>query len=61
MQHIFIRSSVDGPLRCFPVLATVNSAAMNTGVTYLFGQEFCLDICQGVDLLVHMVILFLVF
>ena len=31
------------------------------GCMYLFGLEFCLDICQGVNLLVHMVILFLIF
>ena len=28
---------------------------------YLFELEFCLDICPGVGLLDHMVILFLVF
>ena len=28
---------------------------------YLFGLEFCLDICLGVGLLDHMVVLFLVF
>jgi len=28
---VFIQSSVDGPLGCFHVLATINSAAINTG------------------------------
>ena len=31
-HNFFILSSVDGHLGGFPVLATVNSAAMNTGV-----------------------------
>ena len=37
MYHIFfIHSSVDGYLGCFCVLATVNSAALNTGVHVSF-------------------------
>ena len=36
MCHIFIYSTVDGHLRCFHVLAIVNSAAMNIGVHISF-------------------------
>ena len=37
MYHsFFIRSSVDGHLGCFRVLATVNSAAVNIGVHVSF-------------------------
>ena len=46
----------------FHVLATINSAAMNTGVCVSFQLQFSsfLDICTGVGLLDHMVLLFLV-
>ena len=41
MYHIFfIHLSVDGHLGCFHVLATVNSAAMNTGVHVSFQTMF---------------------
>ena len=32
MYHVFVLSSVDEHLGCFLALATVDSAAMNTGV-----------------------------
>ena len=35
-QSLFIHSSIDGHLACFHVLATVNSAAVNTGVCVSF-------------------------
>ena len=35
-RHIFIHSSVDGHLRYFHALATVNSAATNIGVHVSF-------------------------
>ena len=55
MYHIFIPSSVDGHLGCFQALAIVNGAAVHAGVL-LFFCCFSLGICQGVELLEHLVI-----
>ena len=62
--HIFIHSSVDGPLGCFHILAIVNDAAVNVGVHVSFRIsvfDFFPDIYPGVEFLGHMVVLFLVF
>ena len=61
LYHIFIYSSVDGNLPCFPLLDIVNSAAMNNGVDVSFELWFSLCTCPEVVLQGHMVVLFFVF
>ena len=62
MCHIFfIHSSVDGHLGGFHVLAIVNRAAMNIVVHDFFELWFSQGICPIVELLGHMVVLFVVF
>ena len=58
LKAVWIHLPVDEDLRCFHVLAIVNSAAVNT---YLFEWMFCLDVCPGVGLPDYMVVLYLVF
>ena len=60
VPHLLTHSSFDGHLGSFHVLAVVNSAAVNIGVHVHFELEFSPDICPGVGLLGHMVVLFLV-
>ena len=56
---IFIHSSVEGHLGCFHFLTTVISAVMNIGVhvSFLIKIFIFLDICPGVKLLDHMLLL----
>ena len=62
MWHIFfIHSSVDGHLRCFSVLAVVNSVAVNTGVHVPFRIRVLQDMCPGEKLPDHGIALSSVF
>ena len=63
IHHIlFIHSSVNGHLSCFGVLATVSSLLWTLEYVYLLKLVFIVsNICPGVELLDHIVTLFLVF
>ena len=64
IRHIFlIRSFVDGHLGCFHILAIVNNAAVNIGVhvSFQISVFVFLRYIPGVELLGHVVVLFLVF
>ena len=60
-HNFFIHSSVDRRLGGFHVLVVIYSAAMNYGYMCLFQFWFPQGICLGVELLSHLVVLFLVF
>ena len=62
MYHIlFIRSSADGCLGHFHVLAIVNGATLNIGVHVSFSIIVFSGICPVVGLLGHVAVLFLNF
>ena len=60
-HNFFIRSSVDGHLGCFYVLALVNSAAMNNGIHVSFSTLVPSGYMPRSGIVGHMVVLFIVF
>ena len=64
IHHILIHSSLHGHWCCFHVLTIVNNASLNTGVHVPFwicALVFLGGIYPGVELLGHVIVLFLVF
>ena len=61
MYHDLIHPSVDGHLGCFPVLAIVNSAAMNTGIHVTLSIMAFSGYIPKLGFPGHIVVLFLVF
>ena len=61
--YLLYPSSVNGHLGCFLILAVVNNAAVNIGVhvTFQISVFIFFDKYPGVELLGHIVVLFLVF
>ena len=52
-QNFFVHSSVDGLLGCFHILAIINSAAINIGVSVSFSNMVFSGLCSEVGLLGH--------
>ena len=61
MYYFRIHSSINIHLGSFHLLVVINNVAMNTGVCISFPMELSPDICPGLELLDHMVVLFLVY
>lgn len=64
ISPFFIHSSIGGKLACFHILATVNNPAVNMAVQIPLqhsGFLFPSDLFPEVELLKHMVVLFLTF
>ena len=59
--NFFIHSSVNGHLGCFHVPVIANSAVMNNGIHVSFSSLVPQGIRLGVEMLCHMVVLFIVF